>query len=120
MKIYIIEYRRLRLQIPPLRERMEDFIDITNYLFHEALMRAGKRNLVLARETMDYLQAYHWPGNVRELQNVIQAAVYLTNGETIEPNALPQQVKMERTFSILMVLRTLAESLEEVEEEYFV
>ena len=66
---------------------------------------------------MDYLQAYHWPGNVRELQNVIQAAVYLTNGETIEPNALPQQVKMERTFSIQMVLETLAESIEEVERD---
>ena len=64
---------------------------------------------------MNYLQAYHWPGNIRELQNVIQAAVYLTNGETIEPNALPQQVKMERTFFINGT-RTLAELLEEIEK----
>ncbi len=105
----------ITLQIPPLRERMEDFTEITNYSLYEALMRAGKRNLVLAPETMNYLQAYHWPGNIRELQNVIQAAVYLTNGETIEPNALPQQVKMERTFFI-NGSRTLAESLEEIEK----
>jgi len=105
----------ITLQIPPLRERMDDFIEITNYLLYEALMRAGKRNLVLAPETMNYLQAYHWPGNIRELQNVIQAAVYLTNGETIEPNALPQQVKMERTFFINGT-RTLAQLLEEIEK----
>ena len=37
----------------------------------------------MAPETMEHLQAYSWPGNVRELQNVIQAAVYLTNGEII-------------------------------------
>ncbi len=106
----------ITLQLPPLRERMDDFVEITNHLFHEALMRAGKRNLVLAPKTMEHLQAYNWPGNVRELQNVIQAAVYLTNGEIIEPNALPQQVKMNRTF-YSKGSRTLAESLEEVEKD---
>ncbi|WP_438311632.1 sigma-54 interaction domain-containing protein [Sporosarcina sp. FA9] len=104
----------ITLQLPPLRERMDDFIEITNYLFHKSLMRAGKRNLIFATDTMEYLQAYHWPGNVRELQNVVQAAVYLTNGEVIEPSALPQQIKMERTFYTIGS-RTLSESLEEVE-----
>ena len=102
------------LELPPLRERMDDFIEITNYLFNKSLMRAGKRNLIFATATMEYLQAYHWPGNVGELQNVIQAAVYLTNGEVIEPSALPQQVKMERTFYTIGS-RTLAESMEEIE-----
>ncbi|MHA6260411.1 sigma-54 interaction domain-containing protein [Sporosarcina sp. CAU 1771] len=104
----------ITLQLPPLRERMDDFIEITNYLFHKSLMRAGKRNLIFATDTMEYLQAYHWPGNVRELKNVIQAAVYLTNGEVIEPSVLPQQIKMERTFYTIGS-RTLSESLEEVE-----
>ena len=106
----------ITLEIPPLRERMEDFLGITNYLFHEALKKAGKRSLVFAPETLDYLQAYHWPGNVLELQNVIQAAVYLTNGEMIEPNALPQQVKMERVFNINNS-KTLVELVEEVEKK---
>ena len=105
----------ITLEVPPLRERMEDFLEITNYLFQEALLKAGKRSLVFAPKTMDYLQAYHWPGNVRELQNVIQAAVYLTNGEMIEPNALPQQVKMERKFNTNNS-KTLVELLEEVEK----
>ena len=104
----------ITLQIPPLRERMDDFIDLANHFFHETIMRVGKRNLTMAPETMEHLQAYSWPGNVRELQNVIQAAVYLTNGEILQPNSLPQQVKMQKTF-IINSTRTLAESVEEVE-----
>lgn len=104
----------ITLQVPPLRERMEDFPEILSFLFHEAVNKAGKRNLGFAQETMDYLQSYHWPGNIRELQNVIQAAVYLSNGETIYPNALPPQVKKgNKIYSTAS--RTLAELMEEVE-----
>ena len=104
----------ITLQVPPLRERMEDLPEITNYIFHDALMRVGKRNLEFAPQTMNYLQTYHWPGNVRELQNVIQAAVYLSTGETIEPNALPQQLKEKQEIDTTNP-RTLAEIMEEVE-----
>ena len=100
--------------MPPLRERMEDLPEITNYIFHDALMRGGKRNLEFAPQTMNYLQTYHWPGNVRELQNVIQAAVYLSTGETIEPNALPQQLKEKQEIDTTNP-RTLTEIMEEVE-----
>ena len=65
---------------------------------------------------MKYLQTYHWPGNVRELQNVIQAAVYLSTGEIIEPNALPQQLKEKQNNNITNP-STLAERLEEVERK---
>lgn len=106
----------LTLQVPPLRERMEDFSEITSYMFHEAIVKAGKRRLVFSKEAMDYLNAYHWPGNIRELQNVIQAAVYLTNGDTIHPDALPPQVKQRNTY-YSPSSRTLAESLEEVERK---
>jgi transcriptional regulator with PAS, ATPase and Fis domain len=104
----------ITLQVPPLRERMEDLPEITNYIFHDALMRGGKRNLEFAPQTLNYLQTYHWPGNVRELQNVIQAAVYLSTGETIEPNALPQQLKEKQEIDTTNP-RTLAEIMEEVE-----
>ncbi|PIC62938.1 sigma-54-dependent Fis family transcriptional regulator [Sporosarcina sp. P13] len=105
----------ITLQVPPLRERMEDFSEITSFMFHKAIAKAGKRDLVLAEETMNYLHAYQWPGNIRELQNVIQAAVYLTSGDTVHPDALPAQVK-KRTVQYVPSSRTLAESLEELEK----
>ncbi|MCG3086368.1 sigma-54 interaction domain-containing protein [Sporosarcina cyprini] len=106
----------ITLHVPPLRERMEDFSEITSYMFHQAIVKAGKRSLVLAKETMDYLTSYHWPGNIRELQSVIQAAVYLTSGNIIYPDALPPQVKQRNAY-YTPSSRTLAESLEELEEK---
>lgn len=86
----------ITLRIPPLRERMEDFTELANTFLQQYILKAGKRRLVLASQTRDYLQSYHWPGNVRELQNVIQAAVYLADNETIEPSALPDTLKQYR------------------------
>lgn len=86
----------ITLRIPPLRERMEDFTELANTFLQQYILKAGKRRLVLASDTREYLQNYHWPGNVRELQNVIQAAVYLAENEMIEPAALPDQIKQVR------------------------
>jgi len=86
----------ITLRIPPLRERMEDFSELSNTFLHQYMLKAGKRRLVLSKSTREYLQNYHWPGNVRELQNVIQAAVYLAENEIIEPTALPDQLKQAR------------------------
>jgi transcriptional regulator with PAS, ATPase and Fis domain len=86
----------ITLRIPPLRERMEDFTELANTFLQQYILKAGKRRLVLASDTREYLQNYHWPGNVRELQNVIQAAVYLAEDEIIEPAVLPDQIKQVR------------------------
>jgi PAS domain S-box-containing protein len=86
----------ITLRIPPLRERMEDFTELANTFLQQYILKAGKRRLVIASQTRDYLQSYHWPGNVRELQNVIQAAVYLADNDTIEPSALPDTLKQYR------------------------
>ena len=86
----------ITLRIPPLRERMEDFTELANTFLQQYILKAGKRRLVLATDTREYLQNYHWPGNVRELQNVIQAAVYLAEDEIIEPVVLPDQIKQVR------------------------
>jgi len=109
----------ITLQVPPLRERMEDFPEITRYMFDKVVEKAGKRGLVFAQETLDILQEYHWPGNIRELQNVIQASVYLTTGNTILPNALPPQVKKRHNL-YKSDSRTLADLLTEVEKEIIV
>ncbi len=86
----------ITLRIPPLRERMEDFTELANTFLQQYILKSGKRRLILASQTREYLQNYHWPGNVRELQNVIQAAVYLAEHEIIEPTALPDQIKQVR------------------------
>jgi transcriptional regulator with PAS, ATPase and Fis domain len=104
----------ITLRIPPLRERMEDFTELANTFLQQYIIKAGKRRLVLSSQTREYLQNYHWPGNVRELQNVIQAAVYLAEDETIEPSALPEQLKQVRKKQH-PVLVNLQEAIEDLE-----
>ncbi|MBE3102777.1 MAG: AAA family ATPase, partial [Bacilli bacterium] len=62
----------------------------------------------------EYLQNYHWPGNVRELQNVIQAAVYLADNETIEPSALPEQLKQVKRKNLIQYAN-LQDAIEDLE-----
>lgn len=106
----------ITLQIPPLRQRMDDFKEITNHLFHETIAKVGNRNLSIAPETMHYLQEYSWPGNVRELQNVIQAAVYLTTGDVIEPTVLPQGVRAKSRYYTSNT-QTLQQAVEQLERD---
>ena len=49
--------------------------------------------MTIAPEALHFLQRYTWPGNVRELRNVIERAVLLAGGETIEPSHLPEALR---------------------------
>jgi formate hydrogenlyase transcriptional activator len=70
------------IQIPSLRERVDDIPLLVEYLIERYAKKAGKKIKTITRRTLDLLQAYDWPGNVRELQNVVERAVILSDGET--------------------------------------
>jgi formate hydrogenlyase transcriptional activator len=70
------------IQIPALRERVDDIPLLVEYLIDRYAQAARKKIKNLNRGTMDLFQNYDWPGNVRELQNVIERAVILSDGET--------------------------------------
>ncbi|MEP6891841.1 MAG: sigma 54-interacting transcriptional regulator, partial [Nitrospirota bacterium] len=70
------------IQIPPLRERIDDIPLLVTYLIERYAKKAGKKIKNIQRETLELFQAYDWPGNIRELQNVIQRAIVLCESET--------------------------------------
>jgi formate hydrogenlyase transcriptional activator len=65
------------VDLPPLRERIEDIALLAEYLVERYAKKAGKKITTIDRLTIEMLQNYDWPGNVRELQNVIERAVIL-------------------------------------------
>jgi formate hydrogenlyase transcriptional activator len=68
------------IQVPPLRDRVED-IPLLVWRFVEAFSHAfGKRIEAIPRESMAALQAYSWPGNIRELRNVVERAMIVATG----------------------------------------
>lgn len=72
------------LFLPPLRERQEDIILLAEYFSAKMALECGRSDLpVITEEVRQQLMAYPWPGNVRELKNVIERAVYRSEGKTI-------------------------------------
>ncbi len=70
------------IQMPSLRERIDDIPLLVEYLIDRYATKAGKKIRFVSRKTLEMLQAYKWPGNIRELQNVIERAVILSEGES--------------------------------------
>jgi DNA-binding NtrC family response regulator len=89
-------YYRLKvmvIEMPPLRERVEDILLLSN-LFIEENNREHNKNLRGFSEDARKLMAqYQWPGNVRELKNVIERAMILTDQEFITPKHLPFELR---------------------------
>jgi PAS domain S-box-containing protein len=75
------------LPLPPLRERAEDIPLLANFLLDKFAARIGRRFEGIEPGTLRRLMEYPWPGNVRELENVLERAVILATGRTLEVDA---------------------------------
>jgi len=72
------------IEIPPLRERSEDIPPLLK-TFTERYARRLKRNIThIPPEAVAAMMRYDWPGNVRELEHVVQRAVVISRGTTLE------------------------------------
>ena len=72
------------ISLPPLRERADDVPLLVQHLVRKFSARIGVRIESVAKTTMERLSRYAWPGNVRELENILERAVILSNGPTLE------------------------------------
>jgi two-component system response regulator PilR (NtrC family) len=75
----------IQIRVPPLRERLEDLVSISERVLeriaHDAGVSPAPR---LTRDALVHLERYAFPGNVRELENLLHRAVALSGGETID------------------------------------
>jgi formate hydrogenlyase transcriptional activator len=72
------------IQVPPLRERAEDIPRLVRYFTQKYGRQMNKHIESIPHETMEALSHYGWPGNVRELENLIERAVILTRGMSLQ------------------------------------
>jgi formate hydrogenlyase transcriptional activator len=70
--------------LPPLRGRQEDIPRLVRHFTQKFARRMGRRIESIPAAALDTLVSYSWPGNVRELQNVIERAVILSLGPTLQ------------------------------------
>jgi PAS domain S-box-containing protein len=78
------------IQLPVLRDRIDDVPLLVEYLVDRYAKKAGKRIRSISKDTLSLFRSYDWPGNIRELQNVVERAVILCDGETfcVDPSWL--------------------------------
>ncbi len=76
------------VDLPPLRERTSDIVELARFFLAKAARNIGKAPLALTPEAEQVLLAYAWPGNVRELENTMERVAILCD-DTVEPDDLP-------------------------------
>jgi transcriptional regulator with AAA-type ATPase domain len=76
------------IQLPPLRDRPEEIMQLAEVFLGRACDRAGRPVPALPPETREALMRHAWPGNVRELRNVMERAVLLCRGSVIRTDDL--------------------------------
>jgi DNA-binding NtrC family response regulator len=81
----------LTLNVPPLRDRLEDIAQIARH-FLDRFASTASPVREIARETVAVLERYRWPGNVREIENTIRRAVALGRRDAIYPEDLPEPI----------------------------
>ena len=75
------------VQVPPLRERMNDIPVLVDYFAARVAGRTGKNVSQIEEGSLVAMQQYSWPGNIRELQNVIERCVILADGDVLRVEA---------------------------------
>ncbi|MFH2035281.1 MAG: sigma-54 dependent transcriptional regulator, partial [Candidatus Zixiibacteriota bacterium] len=109
--------RVIEIRIPPLRERPEDIISLTEYFIKRLIVRLELPNLNLNRECLEYFQAYQWPGNVRELRNAIEQAAILSENGNVRPEHLPPHI-LNPDFHFQRFDMSKPRTLKDMESEY--
>ena len=71
----------------PLRERKRDIPLLAQFFLEKYSAKAGKSFKRLSKKTMASLMKYHFPGNIRELENLIERAVIIERGSTLNPGS---------------------------------
>jgi Nif-specific regulatory protein len=81
--------------LPPLRNRGADVLLLADHFVKKYSKVHNKTINRISTPAIDMLSAYHWPGNVRELENVLERAVLVAAGDTVEGHDLPPTLQMK-------------------------
>jgi DNA-binding NtrC family response regulator len=96
------------INLPPLRERGDDVILLTEYFLERFARKYHKPGLRIGQQTMDLLRIHQWPGNIRELHHAIEHAVIMCETNILSPGDF--NLRLDKTIGPLSL------NLEEVEK----
>jgi DNA-binding NtrC family response regulator len=108
------------IELPPLRNRGGDVLEIAQHLLVRFADRAGKPALLLSPGAAEKLVAYGWPGNVRELENCLERGVALARFDQLTAEDLPEKIRNYRAEKFVVAADDPTEvvTLEQLEKSY--
>jgi len=83
----------IRIQIPALRERLEDIPLLMEHFLQESAAELGVSSKRLLPETIDELRNFDWPGNVRQLENTARWLTVMASGQDLHIEDLPIEIR---------------------------
>jgi PAS domain S-box-containing protein len=86
-RLHVVE-----IEIPPLRERLDDIPILTEYMLAQLAQNMGFAHKGVTEKVKMSLGLYSWPGNVRELRNVLERAANISSGDKIKLEHLPEYI----------------------------
>ena len=103
----------INLQVPPLRERIEDLPLLVQHFLDRYNLKLGKNVRKINSSVMQRFIAYSWPGNIRELENTIERAVVMASETVIteEDTVLSESTIQRDTIQAGMTLEQLSKHL---------
>lgn len=89
----------INLEIPPLRQRIEDIPFIAEALLKKLEHKFHRKDIEISPSVMKKLKHHKWPGNIRELENVLERAINVLDGQRIDMIHLPLYLREDELFS---------------------
>jgi len=107
----------LSINLPPLRERMEDLPYLVSHFKDKVAAKLGIIPPVISPDVMDAFRRYRWPGNVRELENTLEQAFILARSEELNLADLPEKLRVREPQPGDIILPPGGIVLEDLEQE---
>ena len=105
------------IELPPLRDRLEDIEPLANFFVARFSKNAGKRVNSISPQVLQELKSYPWPGNVRELEHLIERSILLCEGHTLTEIHLPRH---ETTNKPVLGAGSYNVTLEQIERAHII
>jgi two-component system response regulator HydG len=90
---FFYRIRVFEIVLPPLRDRKDDLLALASHFLEEMAASRAQPVRSLSHEALRLLMDYDWPGNIRELRNALEHALVVVEGDVIQPQDLPVELR---------------------------